>query len=102
MRLLAEWWTFVREYRRHFKTTGSILPSSRFLGRALASELAGSRGPCHILEVGPGTGAVTRQILKALQPDDRLDLVELNDRFVAVLKQLFEEEPAFRERREQV
>src|SRR5713226_8428066 len=86
MRYWSECWSFFRETRRRFLQTGSILPSSRFLGRALASELGKPRGPARILEVGPGTGSVTREILRQLQPGDQLDLVEVNERFVDLLR----------------
>jgi phosphatidylethanolamine/phosphatidyl-N-methylethanolamine N-methyltransferase len=95
MRYWTECWRFFRETRRRFLQTGSLLPSSRFLGRALASELAKPRGPGRILEVGPGTGAVTREILRGLQPGDRLDLVEVNERFVDLLRGRIENEPLF-------
>lgn len=102
MRFWAECGTFFRESRRHFKDTGSLLPSSKFLAKALASELRKPRGPCRILEVGPGTGPVTKQILRHLIPGDRLDAVELNAHFVAVLQRRFDQEAAFRARRHQV
>jgi phospholipid N-methyltransferase len=62
------------------------------LGRALASELGKPRGPARILEVGPGTGSVTREILRQLQPGDQLDLVEVNERFVDLLRGRIEKE----------
>jgi phospholipid N-methyltransferase len=102
MRYWTECIGFFRQYRRRFRDTGSVLPSSRFLARELASELARPRGPARILEVGPGTGAVTRAILVQLRPDDQLDLVELNDEFVALLRRRFEEEETFRRHRSQV
>jgi phospholipid N-methyltransferase len=40
-----------------------------------------------ILEVGPGTGAVTAQIVRDMRPGDCLDLVERNDQFVAHLRE---------------
>ena len=95
MSFLAECGTFLRESRRHFHDTGSVMPSSRFLGRALASELRKPHEPARILEAGPGTGSVTRQILSALAPGDQLDLVEINPEFVATLKRRFETEPDF-------
>jgi phosphatidylethanolamine/phosphatidyl-N-methylethanolamine N-methyltransferase len=92
---------FFGEFRHAYFTTGSILPSSRALGRALASEFTKRQKPCRILEVGPGTGAVTVEILRRLGSDDRFDIVEINERFVAHLEKRFEEEPLFRERRNQ-
>lgn len=102
MRYWVECGSFFSEFRRHVRTTGSLLPSSRFLARALASELGKPRGPCRILEVGPGTGSVTREILRRMLPGDRLDAVEINSRFIALLKRRFSQDLAFRCRRDQV
>ncbi|MCD4726024.1 MAG: methyltransferase domain-containing protein, partial [Pirellulales bacterium] len=52
--------------------------------------------PRKILEVGPGTGAVTRRIVGGMGADDQLDLVELNGTFVRQLERRFQTEPAFR------
>src|SRR5262245_51091711 len=101
MRFLAECGTFFRESRRNFRDTGSLLPSSKFLARALVSELRKPRGPCRILEVGPGTGPVTAQIIRHMRGDDQLDAVEVNGKFVAVLQRRFDQEPLFRARRPQ-
>lgn len=102
MRIWVECGSFFREYRRHVRDVGALLPSSRFLAKALASELRKPRGPARILEVGPGTGSVTRAILRHLRPEDRLDAVEVNADFVGLLRRRFEREPAFVRRREQV
>jgi phospholipid N-methyltransferase len=102
MQFWAECETFFRECRRHFRDTGSLLPSSKFLARALTSELRKPRLPARILEVGPGTGAVTAQILRHMRTDDQLDAVELNGHFVALLQRRFDQEWAFRSRRHQV
>src|SRR5438876_472422 len=92
MRFWAECGDFFRETRRHFRTTGSLVPSSRFLARALVTELRPPRGPSRILEVGPGTGSVTAQILRYLRPDDQLDAVKINGHFVSVLADRFQRE----------
>lgn len=86
---------FFRQFRTQFKTTGSIVPSSQHLALAMTRQIAVSRGPARILEVGPGTGAVTRRILKLLQKDDTLDLVELNERFANLLRERFQTDPLF-------
>ncbi|HEV3138754.1 MAG TPA: methyltransferase domain-containing protein [Pirellulales bacterium] len=77
---------FWRQFREQFHTTGAVLPSGRFLGRALARYVGHGAEPARVLEVGPGTGAVTANIVKRLGPQDRLDLVELNDDFVRRLR----------------
>jgi phosphatidylethanolamine/phosphatidyl-N-methylethanolamine N-methyltransferase len=102
MNYLSECGTFFRESRRHFRATGAVMPSSRFLARALASPLGGPRRPCHILEVGPGTGSVTREVLKRMIPGDRLDAVELNEHFVQRIRLLLQHDPRFSRFREQV
>ncbi|HVX09578.1 MAG TPA: methyltransferase domain-containing protein [Pirellulales bacterium] len=86
---------FFREYLRHFHDTGAIAPSSRWLGAALARHVSAGNGPRRVLEVGPGTGAVTRQIVGRLGEQDRFDLVELNPSFVECLQRRFDQEPHF-------
>jgi phospholipid N-methyltransferase len=97
--ILQDHRVFWRQFRQQFHTTGSIMPSGRFLGRALARYVgvptAAQAGGPHqsrgqrILEVGPGTGAVTTHIVRRLGADDRLDLVELNEQFVKRLNERF-------------
>ncbi|MCE5266825.1 MAG: methyltransferase domain-containing protein [Planctomycetaceae bacterium] len=96
-RFLSENVLFFREYVRHFRTTGAVLPSGRRLGVALTRFLREKPvGPRKILEVGPGTGAVTRHIVRGMAPGDHLDLVELNDTFVAQLERRFQADAEFR------
>jgi phospholipid N-methyltransferase len=66
---------------RNMKTVGTICPSSPALSRALAGPVAEARSPRRVLEVGPGTGPVTREILRLLEPGDRFDIVELSPEF---------------------
>jgi phosphatidylethanolamine/phosphatidyl-N-methylethanolamine N-methyltransferase len=84
---LNEYRVFWREFRHTFHTTGAVLPSGRGLCKALASQVGRDELPRRVLEVGPGTGAVTTEIIRRLGPDDRLDLVELNGRFATVLRE---------------
>jgi phospholipid N-methyltransferase len=102
MRYWAECGTFLKECREHFRDTGSVLPSSRFLARALASELRRPRTPSRILEVGPGTGSVTTVIMRHLLPGDQFDAVELNGRFVHLLTSRLDQEWRTRPQRSQV
>jgi len=96
---------FLTQFFSRYHTTGSVLPSSRALARALcryvgegasrAQRAAGREADRQILEVGPGTGAVTACLVRKMLPGDRLTLVELNDDFVRHLRGRFESEPAF-------
>ena len=102
--MLREQRVFLKQFFQRYHTTGSVLPSSRSLAKALCRYVAGNgnsmqntpAGPRQILEVGPGTGAVTAQLVKNLRPDDRLTLVELNEDFVRHLKLRFENEASFK------
>jgi phospholipid N-methyltransferase len=94
-RFLAEHVEFFGQFRHQFFTTGAIAPSSRFLARTVTRPVREKKGPARILEIGPGTGAVTRTLVTLLGPGDHLDLVELNPTFVARLQRRFAEEPRF-------
>jgi phosphatidylethanolamine/phosphatidyl-N-methylethanolamine N-methyltransferase len=102
MRYLSQCSQFYREFRRTFGTTGSILPSSPNLARAMVWALRRPRrGPIRVLEVGAGTGAVTAEIMRHLEPSDRLDIVEINGQFIDVLRRRFAAEPLFQAHDEQ-
>lgn len=94
-RFLSEYRLFLQEFFGHYHTTGAILPSGRRLAQALARHVGSSDRPQRILEVGPGTGPVTQRIIEAMGPGDQLDLVELNDAFVARLRDRLATEPLF-------
>lgn len=93
---------FFRECRQHFHTTGAILPSSRFLARALVRPLFAPRPAWRILEVGPGTGSVTREIVRRMTVVDRLDAVEINARFAELVKRRVRQERVFARCRDQI
>ncbi len=88
----SEYRAFWQQFRQTFHTTGAVLPSGRCLSRALASQVRRDERPRRILEVGPGTGAVTTEIIRNLGSNDRLDLVELNERFAEFLRWRLTEE----------
>src|SRR6266550_1237009 len=101
MRYWSERREFYQEFRQAYTTTGSILPSSRGLARALSGPFRRRRGTARVLEVGPGTGAVTAEILRCMRPGDHLDIVEINAHFVDVLRRRFAGEPLWRARQGQ-
>jgi phosphatidylethanolamine/phosphatidyl-N-methylethanolamine N-methyltransferase len=92
----ANYRLFWQEFRRTFHSTGAVLPSGPRLCRALA-RFAGANGkPRRVLEVGPGTGVVTDELIAGLGAGDTLDLVELNDRFVGALQQRLQSDGGWR------
>lgn len=95
MNPLREHLEFFRQFRSRFETTGAVAPSSRFLARAMVQPLARRKQPSRVLEVGPGTGAVTSQIVKHLKLDDHFDLVEINPEFAEMLRRRFSSDPRY-------
>ncbi|MFB6439877.1 class I SAM-dependent methyltransferase [Streptomyces sp. NPDC056411] len=87
---------FLREAARSLHTTGAVAPSGALLARRLAAPLPapGGRGPLRVLEVGAGTGTVTRALAERIGPGDRLDTVEMNPRFVRLLTEALRTDPA--------
>lgn len=92
---LRDYRLFWQQFRQQFHSTGAVLPSGRLLSKALARFVGQGSTPQRILEVGPGTGAVTAQIVRRLGQHDSLDMVELNDAFVCRLRERFEHEEPF-------
>lgn len=84
---------FLSEVPRSFQEMGAMLPSSGHLGRQLCWGIEQIGRPRTVLEVGPGTGAVTRQIVSKLQSEDTLILCEVNPRFVRLLEEKFKTDP---------
>ncbi|MBB6118512.1 class I SAM-dependent methyltransferase [Nocardiopsis algeriensis] len=87
---------FFGQALRTFHATGSVVPSSAALARAMAEYLR--RRPqldpsLRIMEVGAGTGAITRGIAAEMRPGDTLDIVEANPEFAAHLERLLETDP---------
>jgi phosphatidylethanolamine/phosphatidyl-N-methylethanolamine N-methyltransferase len=77
--------TFVAEALADFGTVGAIAPSSRYLTRAMLEPLS-LRTAEVAVELGPGTGVMTRALLRALPRHATLLAFEINDRFTRHLK----------------
>src|SRR5919204_4562487 len=74
-------WLFARNFFRHPRMLGSIIPSSRFLVKHLIGEIDFERSRC-IVEYGPGIGNITKELLERLRPDGTLIAIETNAEFV--------------------
>lgn len=78
---------FLREWLRAPLQVAAIAPSGKQLSRLITSEITGQTGP--VIELGPGTGVFTRQLLaNGVAPAD-LTLVELNPSFSTTLRAEF-------------
>ena len=76
---------FFQEFLRHPEQVGSVVPSSRFLEAKLV-RIARIPSARLVVELGPGTGGVTRAVLAALPPGARLLAVEINSEFARLLQ----------------
>lgn len=76
---------FLRRWLAHPLKVGAVLPSSPWLGRLVARNVA--RGPEeYVVELGAGTGTVTRALLDAGIPSERLLVVEIDPDLCAFLR----------------
>lgn len=66
---------------------GSVTPSGRALGRAMAAELPAQYRVC--VELGGGTGSLTRALLAAGVPREALIVIERDPRLAAYLRRRF-------------
>ncbi|MFD7546862.1 class I SAM-dependent methyltransferase [Streptomyces sp. NPDC059578] len=88
---------FFQEFTRARRETGAIAPSSPSLSSALTRFVIPSPDhPRRVLEVGPGTGAVTRRVRATMGPWDTLDLIEANPRFTDLLRHRYADDPRVR------
>ena len=69
--------TFFKESLINFRDTGSFVPSSNFLARRLAAPID-FRSNLKIVELGAGTGSVTKFLLNVLPIDAKLISIEIN------------------------
>jgi len=78
---------FFQEFLKHPLQIGSIIPSSRFLERRIL-EVAGICSAKTIIELGPGTGGMTKAILRAMPQHARLLSIEINPHFHALVSSI--------------
>lgn len=68
--------------------TGALMPSGRFLARAMALPVDPT-GTGPVVELGPGTGPVTDALIRRGVTPERLVLVEYNPDFCVMLRQRY-------------
>jgi phosphatidylethanolamine/phosphatidyl-N-methylethanolamine N-methyltransferase len=76
---------FLRSWIEKPLHMGAVMPSGRLLARTMAHYVDGdSNGP--VVELGPGTGAITNALIEHGVDQKRLVLVEYNPGFCALLR----------------
>lgn len=79
---------FLRSWIEKPLHMGAVMPSGRLLARTMASYVdSNSDGP--VIELGPGTGAITKALVDRGIDEKRLVLVEYNPSFCALLRDRF-------------
>lgn len=79
---------FALGYLRHPRRVGAIAPASKALAHAILQEVMRS-APGTLIEVGAGTGAITRALLPALTQAERFMVIERDPGFAQLLRKHF-------------
>lgn len=75
---------FLQTWIKKSKTVGSVWPTGSHMAKRMASVINIKSG-LPVLELGPGTGSITKAILKTGLPSEKLFAVEYTPEFVAQL-----------------
>lgn len=79
---------FLQSWLQNPLTTGAVAPSGRALARAMAAQVDLTI-PGPIVELGPGTGAVTAALIDRNVDPSRLILLEFNEEFCELLQRRY-------------
>lgn len=79
--------TFFLQLAKNFREIGSVFPSSRALAEKMVAAVSPENSPQNILEVGPGSGPMTRVILEKMGPEDQLTVCEINSELIRKLQE---------------
>lgn len=79
---------FMRAFLSRPMETGSLVPSSRYLTERMLQSVDWQRARV-IVELGPGTGCFTAQILARMDPSATLIAIDTNEEFIAELRRTF-------------
>jgi phosphatidylethanolamine/phosphatidyl-N-methylethanolamine N-methyltransferase len=79
---------FLRSWIEKPLQTGALMPSGRFLARAMAA-VVDPQAQGSVIELGPGTGPVTEALIRRGVAQEKLILVEYNTDFCTLLRKRF-------------
>lgn len=83
---LGDVWLYMRKLWRHGLSVAAMKPSSKSLAAAHCHHVDATR-PQVIVEIGAGTGAVTRAVIERMHPQSKLVAVEIDPDFATLLQQ---------------
>ncbi len=78
---------FMRAWLRNPRSVGAVTPSGAALARLMTAHVSRLDGP--VIELGPGTGALTRALLARGVPLSRLALIEADPHFADALSRRY-------------
>ncbi len=78
---------FFKEALKSMKTSGSFIPSSKYLVKRIVKNIDFEKSNV-IIEFGPGNGIITKEILNRLNPNAILLSFEINENFYKNIKQI--------------
>jgi phosphatidylethanolamine/phosphatidyl-N-methylethanolamine N-methyltransferase len=81
---------FIRSWMEKPLATGAVMPSGKPLARAMA-QFVDPTAPGPVVELGPGTGAVTAALVEQGIDPSRMVLVEFNPTFCRLLRNRYPE-----------
>lgn len=84
--------TFLSQFIQHPRSIGAIIPSSPMLASAMIQRIDFDNVNC-IVELGPGTGIFTEELIKRKKKNTPLILIEINERFAKTLHDQYQNEP---------
>jgi len=83
-----EKWLFLKNFIRNPLRNASVIPSSKKASKAVLSELEWNKIKT-IVELGPGNGTFTKEILSQCKPGTLVILIELEESYIALLEKKF-------------
>jgi phospholipid N-methyltransferase len=78
---------FFKEFLKNSREIGSIMPSSQFLVRQMLADVDFERART-IVELGPGLGPITKELLRRMNPKSTLIVIEMNEGFCEQLRKI--------------
>lgn len=85
---------FRKEFWKQKDTVGAMAPSSKYLRTKMLKNIDFSADKIFV-ELGPGTGVFTHELIKKMAPDAKLLVFEVNDTFFKQLQEQISDDRVF-------
>jgi phospholipid N-methyltransferase len=83
-----DWWLMMKAFWKKGRSIASFAPSSRWMARKVTGGIDFSSAKC-IVELGAGTGPITAELVRRVQPHTKLLVIELDPDLCGRLKARF-------------